>query len=46
VGYFAIRLKVIFKFQQVSEIPLEGTHHLGIDDARNIAKIAQIVFST
>jgi len=26
------------------DLPLEGTHHRGIDDARNIAKIAQIVF--
>lgn len=26
-------------------IPLEGTHHRGIDDARNIAKIAKAVFS-
>ena len=25
------------------EIPLEGTHHRGADDARNIAKIAQIL---
>lgn len=25
------------------EIPLEGTHHRGIDDARNIAKLAQII---
>lgn len=25
------------------EIPLEGTHHRGIDDARNIGKIAQII---
>lgn len=24
-------------------IPLEGTHHRGIDDARNIAKLAQII---
>ena len=24
-------------------IPLQGTHHRGIDDARNIAKIAQII---
>jgi 3'-5' exoribonuclease 1 len=24
-------------------IPLEGTHHRGIDDARNIAKLAQIL---
>ena len=30
---------------QLLEIPLEGTHHRGIDDARNIAKIAkQILF--
>lgn len=26
------------------DIPLTGTHHRGIDDARNIAKIAQEVF--
>lgn len=25
-------------------LPLEGQHHRGIDDARNIAKIAQILF--
>lgn len=24
-------------------IPLEGTHHRGIDDARNIAKLAQVI---
>lgn len=24
-------------------LPLEGTHHRGIDDARNIAKIAQVI---
>jgi inhibitor of KinA sporulation pathway (predicted exonuclease) len=24
-------------------LPLEGRHHRGIDDARNIAKIAQII---
>lgn len=28
---------------QKLHIPLEGTHHRGIDDARNIAKIAQII---
>ena len=26
---------------RILKIPLEGTHHRGIDDARNIAKIAQ-----
>jgi len=26
------------------EIPLEGTHHRAIDDARNITKIAQMIF--
>lgn len=25
------------------KIPLEGTHHRGLDDARNIAKLAQII---
>ena len=25
------------------DIPLEGTHHRGIDDARNIAKLARII---
>lgn len=25
------------------KIPLEGTHHRGIDDARNIAKIARVI---
>ena len=24
-------------------VPLEGTHHRGVDDARNIAKLAQII---
>ncbi|MEM6285060.1 MAG: 3'-5' exonuclease [Chloroflexota bacterium] len=28
---------------QIAGIPLEGTHHRGIDDARNIAKIAKTV---
>ncbi|MEO1443138.1 MAG: 3'-5' exonuclease [Chloroflexota bacterium] len=28
---------------QLAGIPLEGTHHRGIDDARNIAKIARLV---
>jgi 3'-5' exoribonuclease 1 len=27
----------------IMEIPLEGTHHRGIDDARNIGKLAQIL---
>ena len=31
------------KALQVLSIPLEGTHHRGIDDARNIAKIAMEV---
>lgn len=26
-------------------LPLEGTHHRGIDDARNIAAIAQLLFA-
>ena len=26
-----------------AELPLEGAHHRGIDDARNIAKLAQLV---
>lgn len=26
-------------------IPLEGTHHRGLDDARNIAKLARIILS-
>lgn len=26
--------------------PLQGTHHRGIDDARNIAKIAQLILKT
>jgi inhibitor of KinA sporulation pathway (predicted exonuclease) len=25
------------------DLPLEGRHHRGIDDARNIARIAQVV---
>ena len=28
---------------QIMKIPLEGQHHRGIDDARNIAKLAQII---
>lgn len=27
----------------ISELPLEGTHHRGIDDARNIGRIAPLV---
>ena len=27
----------------VMDIPLEGTHHRGVDDARNIAALAQII---
>ena len=27
----------------IANIPLEGTHHRGIDDARNIAKLARLV---
>ena len=26
-------------------LPLEGTHHRGIDDAKNIAKIFRVIFS-
>lgn len=29
---------------QILDIPLEGSHHRGIDDARNIAKIAKVIF--
>ena len=28
---------------EILNIPLEGTHHRGIDDARNIAKIARVI---
>lgn len=28
---------------EILNIPLEGTHHRGIDDARNIAKIARVM---
>jgi inhibitor of KinA sporulation pathway (predicted exonuclease) len=28
---------------KISRIPLEGTHHRGIDDARNIAKLARLI---
>jgi len=28
---------------RMMEIPLEGTHHRGVDDARNIAKLALIL---
>lgn len=31
------------KALKILEIELDGTHHRGIDDARNIAKIAQII---
>jgi len=29
---------------QLLNLPLSGTHHRGIDDAHNIAKIAQLIF--
>ncbi|WP_412846829.1 exonuclease domain-containing protein [Brevibacillus sp. 179-C9.3 HS] len=32
------------KALQMLQIPLEGTHHRGIDDARNIAKIFAAIF--
>jgi inhibitor of KinA sporulation pathway (predicted exonuclease) len=28
---------------KIAGIPLEGTHHRGIDDAKNIAKLAQLI---
>jgi GrpB-like predicted nucleotidyltransferase (UPF0157 family)/inhibitor of KinA sporulation pathway (predicted exonuclease) len=28
---------------EILDLPLEGTHHRGIDDARNIAKIAKLI---
>ena len=31
------------KALRILKIPLQGTHHRGIDDARNIAKIAQVI---
>ena len=30
---------------RIMKIPLEGTHHRGIDDARNIAKLAQVILA-
>lgn len=32
------------KALQILGLPLEGTHHRGIDDAKNIAKVFQVVF--
>jgi len=33
------------KALDIAGLPLEGTHHRGIDDARNIARLAQLVFA-
>ena len=38
-----VKLCGMSKALKILKIPLEGTHHRGIDDAKNIAKIAQVI---
>jgi 3'-5' exoribonuclease 1 len=38
-----VRLCGMSKALRILQIPLVGTHHRGIDDARNIAKLAQVI---
>ena len=40
---FKVRSCGMAKALQIAKIPLEGSHHRGIDDARNVAKLAALV---
>ncbi|HNB53944.1 MAG TPA: 3'-5' exonuclease [Anaerolineales bacterium] len=40
---FNVRACGMTKALQIAKLPLEGTHHRGADDARNIAKLAGLI---
>ena len=46
---FALKMNVrpcgMAKALRIAGLELEGTHHRGIDDARNIAKLARLILS-
>ena len=45
-GRFSVKPCGMRKALEKLGLPLDGAHHRGIDDARNIAKIAQILLKT
>ena len=44
-GWKGVRRCGMDKALEILRIPLVGTHHRGIDDARNTARIAQLMFT-
>lgn len=40
---FKVKLCGMAAALKIARLPLEGTHHRGLDDARNIARLAQLI---